>query len=130
MHEKILIVILTVILMAVIISFLISDIVSDVVTLGLGGTVSKSECNDLIDNDGDEFIDYPLDPGCVHERDWSETNPRIECDDGKDNDGDGTVDMLDYGCVNPIDVDETNCGDYICEDLETCSNCPEDCGKC
>jgi len=128
MHEKIVIILLAVTIMAAIAAYLTTELVSDYVTLGIGGGVEMG-CNDLLDNDGDGFIDYPKDPGCLNQRD-NEFNSYIECDDGIDNDRDGRVDMQDYGCVSPIDVDETDCGDNICEGLESCRNCPEDCGTC
>lgn len=34
--------------------------------------------------------------------------PKTQCSDGKDNDGDNKIDMLDPGCKNPQDDDETN----------------------
>ncbi|MBI2013595.1 MAG: prepilin-type N-terminal cleavage/methylation domain-containing protein [Candidatus Colwellbacteria bacterium] len=33
------------------------------------------QCSDLIDNDGDSLIDYPLDPGCSSASDNNETDP-------------------------------------------------------
>lgn len=97
---------------------------------GAGEEKSKPQCNDKVDNDGDELIDYPADPGCVNRGDASELNPNIECDDGVDNDLDGAIDMLDDGCSSPTDGDETNCGDAVCEGGETCSSCQADCGSC
>jgi hypothetical protein len=52
-------------------------------------------CSDGIDNDGDQRIDYPADPGCAF-ADGTEEDP--ECDDGVDNDGDGRVDFEDPEC--------------------------------
>jgi probable HAF family extracellular repeat protein len=46
-------------------------------------------CGDGVDNDGDDLIDYPNDPGCRSVSSFGE-NP--ECDDDLDNDGDGKVD--------------------------------------
>ena len=53
-----------------------------------------------------------------------------ECNDKIDNDGDGAIDMADAGCVNVKDNDESNCGDAVCEGVETCANCIADCGPC
>ena len=53
-----------------------------------------------------------------------------ECSDRLDNDGDGSVDLDDAGCQNKKDVDESNCGDAVCEGDETCSSCSADCGSC
>ena len=94
-----------------------------------GGTPrGLAACKDGIDNDGDNYIDWPDDPGCSNKNDNTETNPAIECDDGIDNDGDGDTDMADGGCSSPTDNDETNCGDGVCEGPETQGNCPADCG--
>jgi hypothetical protein len=90
----------------------------------------RKACNDNIDNDGDNYIDFPDDPGCANKNDNSELNPAIECDDGMDNDGDNDIDMADAGCSSPIDDDETNCGDSICEGGEECDVCVADCGIC
>lgn len=53
---------------------------------------------------------------------------KTECNDATDNDGDGKTDMQDLGCIEPVDNDETNCGDGICEDYETQFSCDLDCG--
>jgi len=51
-----------------------------------------------------------------------------ECNDGFDNDGDGDADLDDAGCDNnPNDVDETNCGDNVCEGGESFETCSLDC---
>jgi len=52
-------------------------------------------CSDGIDNDGDNLIDYPADPGCGSPNGATE-NP--QCEDGIDNDGDGLKDASDPGC--------------------------------
>ncbi len=88
---------------------------------------AKKACMDGIDNDGDNYTDYPDDPGCSARSDNSELNPEIECDDGIDNDGDNATDMSDGGCSSPTDDDETNCGDNVCEGGETYITCPADC---
>jgi hypothetical protein len=129
MDKKFFVVVFAAIIIAVTVSLFVSATVSDIMTLGIGSTGRPIQCNDLTDNDGDGFTDYPEDPGCMNYKD-DEFNSFVECDDGKDNDGDGAVDMKDYGCVSPIDVDETNCGDNECEDFEDCENCPEDCKMC
>jgi len=57
-----------------IVTFLINAIIE-----GTGGGPSgPPACNDTIDNDGDNLIDYPADPGCVDIYDndeWNPTNP-------------------------------------------------------
>jgi hypothetical protein len=71
-------------------------------------------CNDGIDNDGDDIIDFPLDPGCSSDLDDTEDDacPGVgcpECADGIDNDGDGFTDYPDDpGCQyagDPIELD-------------------------
>jgi hypothetical protein len=51
-----------------------------------------------------------------------------ECDDGIDNDGDSLIDLVDAGCSDSNDNDESNCGDNVCEGFESCLFCPQDCG--
>ena len=51
-----------------------------------------------------------------------------ECNDRIDNDGDGKKDLADAGCSNKHDIDESNCGDAVCEGGETPSSCSADCG--
>ncbi|MCA9524757.1 MAG: hypothetical protein KC549_00485, partial [Myxococcales bacterium] len=68
-----------------------------------------TECNDLIDNDGDGLIDV-ADPGCERGRDDSERDPGMlpQCADGIDNDGNGVIDWPDdEGCVAAGDPEET-----------------------
>ncbi|MBR9678646.1 MAG: hypothetical protein GON13_00065 [Nanoarchaeota archaeon] len=52
-----------------------------------------------------------------------------ECRDKLDNDGDGYIDLLDGGCDNKFDNDETDCGDGVCEGGETSISCSQDCGQ-
>jgi hypothetical protein len=67
-------------------------------------------CNDGIDNDGDDKIDYPDDPGCTSSSDDNEADPgSAECSDGLDNDGDDRIDYpSDPGCSAAADDDEFN----------------------
>ncbi len=60
-----------------------------------------------IDDDGDGLANYPNDPDCDSAWDDDETPGPPACDDGQDNDGDGLTDLLDPGCNNIDDVDET-----------------------
>ncbi len=60
----------------------------------------KKQCNDGIDNDGDDLIDL-ADPGCDNKRDNDEYN-----------------------------APETYCGDEVCNGDETCATCEADCGIC
>lgn len=85
----------------------------------LNKTSDDPECDDNIDNDGDEQVDYPQDPGCDNEDDDDETDDdKPECDDGIDNDGDGKIDFpADPGCDNDDDDDETDD-----EDLPECKD--------
>jgi hypothetical protein len=71
------------------------------------------ECSDGINNnDGDIFIDYPLDPGCLSALDDDERNI---CGDRRDNDNDNLIDLADSGCSSLADqtedVVETRCND-------------------
>lgn len=70
-----------------------------------------TQCNDGIDNDGDNLIDDE-DPRCQEGDDEGEE--RLEdCEDGVDNDGDGLVDFggdnPDHGCTSANDRREGNC---------------------
>lgn len=51
-----------------------------------------------------------------------------ECKDRIDNDHDGKIDLADAGCANSVDLDESNCGDGVCEGGENYVNCLIDCG--
>ena len=111
-----------------------------------------TECDDMKDNEGDGFVDVN-DAGCLAPSDDDDEtncgdnvceggeNPTscpadcqtsivTECSDGKDNEGDGFIDLVDSGCVDVNDDDETNCGDLICEGGETSSSCFADCAPC
>lgn len=65
------------------------------------------ECEDGIDNDGDEFIDYPNDPGC---RDSASLLEDAQCQDGLDNDGETGIDF-DGGAAagNPTGIPDPEC---------------------
>ncbi|MCP3986940.1 MAG: hypothetical protein GY723_21340 [bacterium] len=52
--------------------------------------IDAPECGDGLDNDGDGFADFPLDPGC---RDASDAIEDPQCQDGIANDGDGLIDF-------------------------------------
>jgi hypothetical protein len=74
-----------------------------------------TQCNDGIDNDGDNRTDYPDDVGCSGLLDDNESDHPIvppvlsQCNDGLDNDGDGFVDYpADPGCENAQDDNEVN----------------------
>ena len=77
----------------------------------------QPECNDGLDNDGDEHVDAG-DPGCASSGDLSEQS-LVQCDDGGDNDDDGLVDMQDPNCRNPSDnrerrsIGTSRCGNGI-----------------
>ncbi len=72
---------------------------------------------------------------------YEEPTPVYQCSDGDDNDQDGLIDDQDPGCwtdpensetYDPEDNDEYHayCGDGVCNNNETCSTCPQDCGSC
>lgn len=64
-------------------------------------------CGDGLDNDGDQLVDFPADPGCASAMGAAE-DP--ECDDGMDNDGDDAIDFpADGGCesaADPLEIPE------------------------
>ena len=73
-------------------------------------------CDDGLDNDGDGFIDYPQDTGCVSLIDGSESEFESLCIDGLDNDGDGLIDYpADPGCADGDDSTET-AASLVCDD--------------
>jgi len=77
----------------------------------MGRSPCASDCQDGIDNDGDDLIDFPTDLGCATADDLSE---RRECNDGYDNDGDGLTDFVggDVGCpTNNSTVEDAQCDD-------------------
>lgn len=66
------------------------------------------ECEDGLDNDGDTFTDFPLDPGCTSGLEDDELGT-TECDDGTDNDGDTFTDYPDdSGCDDASDDNEAS----------------------
>ncbi len=78
------------------------------------GTPGAAACADGVDNDGDGWVDFPADAGCLSATDRDETDPAppppaAACADGRDNDGDGRVDFpADPGCASANDTDETD----------------------
>jgi DNA-binding beta-propeller fold protein YncE len=73
-------------------------------------------CNDGIDDDGDGWIDYPVDPGCASPAGITESPA---CQDGIDNDGDGLADFPgDPGCDSPTDASEKSPGLDCDDDLD------------
>ena len=77
-----------------------------------GGGSTAPACSDGLDNDGDQRVDYPADPGCASPDDHDERDPMpppAACKDGLDNDGDGFIDYpADKGCRSAGDNDEFN----------------------
>lgn len=84
--------------------------------LVVAGPSNTRQCSDKLDNDGDQRIDYPNDPGCSSKRDNSERGT-IACDNGVDDDGDTRSDYPnDPGCSSPSDTSEQStvqCDDGI-----------------
>ena len=85
----------------------------------------EGACNDGVDNDQDEKIDFPADPGCLSAFDIDERDPveMTECNDQLDNDNDGLVDQNDPGCELSDGVTEENA-----PQLPQCSNGIDDDG--
>jgi hypothetical protein len=84
------------------------------------------DCNDGLDNDGDELIDFPADPDCTSLDDPSEAP---ECRDGIDNDGDG---RLDYPAAYPAcefesdPLEAPQCSDGVDNDDDSFTDHPAD----
>jgi probable HAF family extracellular repeat protein len=78
-------------------------------------------CDDGVDNDGDDLVDFPDDPGCAA-LDNDEHSPTLPCDDGVDDDGDGKADFQvdgtgDPACVSVRSVSESpQCQDGLDND--------------
>ena len=73
-------------------------------------------CNDAIDADGDTFVGYPTDPGCVSLSDNDEADNCPggagcpQCSDDLDNDSDGSIDFgMDVGCLAASANSELEC---------------------
>jgi hypothetical protein len=80
-------------------------------------TITISQCNDNVDNDGDNLIDSQ-DLGCSSFQDNDETNPATlpACADGIDNDQDNTIDFPnDTDCLFAGDANE----DLRCTQFES-----------
>ena len=67
-----------------------------------------SQCQDTLDNDNDGAIDFPNDFSCTSRQDNDETNIKSQCQDGLDNDTDGLIDLVDPGCSNAQDNNESD----------------------
>ncbi len=91
---------------------------------GVGGPVEltvteieQAHCLNGIDDDEDELIDYPVDPGCDLPDDRDETDPPeyAACFNGEDDDGDGQIDFpADPGCISAAANDEVDrCGQGV-----------------
>lgn len=75
-------------------------------------TCEIAQCGDGMNNDGDAFTDYPLDPGCTSSSDDDETDPATAgvCSNGMDDDTDTTMDYpADYGCSSAAGASEAFC---------------------
>lgn len=75
-------------------------------------------CDDGLDDDGDQLVDYPEDPGCDSLLDTSEHAIGLLCDDGFDNDWDGKRDYPeDPGCGSPTwSSEQPSCDDRLDND--------------
>lgn len=77
------------------------------------GSPSCPACSNGADDDGDELVDYPLDPGCLSARDDDESDTCPSgadcpaCANDADDDGDGATDYPgDAECGSASDDDE------------------------
>jgi hypothetical protein len=86
-------------------------------------------CSNGLDDDGDTFIDYPADPGCASAL---STNESPQCNDGLDNDSDTLTDLVDPGCLDGADDDESaifpSCSNGLDDDGDTLIDFPNDPG--
>jgi len=94
-------------------------------------------CRDQADNDGDDLIDHPFDPGCadLSDPDEQDPTPLPACFNRGDDDGDEVVDFpLEPGCESAADGDETDpvppaqCSDGIDNDDNGDKDYPDDPG--
>ena len=91
-------------------------------------------CFDMIDNDNDGLIDYPLDPGCELKRDDDETDPERApaCANGRDDDQDELIDLEDPGCyaaADQVEQDErpvSQCSNFFDDDNDGLIDYPFD----
>lgn len=85
-------------------------------------------CNDLVDNDGDGWTDYPDDAGCFDAVDIDEEDSDPDCSDGADNDHDGYMDHpSDPECASASEEEEdTECDDDWDNDHDNGTDWPED----
>ena len=95
---------------------------------------APAACADREDNDQDDRIDYPADPGCERPEDNTEENPEElpECGDTVDNDGDGLTDFpYDPECESSADPREgrsPECSDGADNDRDGLADFPFDPG--
>ena len=66
--------------------------------------------------------------GCGRRFNTFGENTLTACSDGTDNDGDGLVDCADSDCLTFCAG--PTCGDGICDVVEDCVGCENDCGPC
>jgi len=98
-------------------------------------------CLDYSDNDESNCGDNVCEGNETTAAGWcfEDCGPLTECVDNVDNDGDGDIDVNDPGCwenqfdpstYDPLDNDESNCGDFVCEgsDMDPGNWCVFDCG--
>ena len=86
------------------------DTVNKTITI----TILTPQCQDGIDNDGDQLTDL-ADPGCDNIFDNDESDGTTQCQDGVDNDGDDLIDLADPGCDDIFDDNEGD-GTSQCQD--------------
>jgi hypothetical protein len=94
-------------------------------------------CRDGEDNDGDDLIDHPFDPGCDDLSDLDERDPAVPpvCANRGDDDGDDVIDFpLEPGCTSAADGDESDpvppaqCADGVDNDDSGEMDYPDDPG--
>ena len=100
--------------------------------------VTRPQCDNGRDDDGDLRVDYPQDPGCDDEADDDESDdpppPPAACANGVDDDDDGVIDLEDPGCDGPWDADESDdppppaCNNGLDDDTDGYTEYPADPG--
>lgn len=86
----------------------------------MSAQAAPKKCNNGLDDDNDDLVDYPADAGCSSSGDNTEASSILVCDNGFDatNDADALADFRlsggDPGCTSATDTSEV---DGQCDDM-------------